>query len=191
MKFSRKSSKNRKTAKRSTKRNYKKKRGGGFNVDRCVNDKTKNDGKTPDEARKDCYTLNNEYISKIKPGDDTVQQIIDLKTKEDELKAEIEGLEKEKEELIKAQNNKRQDTPQTPQPAADDYYVKPTPQPDYDDDYDEIDHRYDSYNSVYDDDDDDDDNEDNRRRQMSRTGQVGHIPYRKRVGKAATTTYRW
>jgi hypothetical protein len=106
------------------------------------------------------------------------------------LKAEIERLETEQEEL-KAQKNKRQDTLQTPQPAADDYYVKPTPQPDYDDDYDEVDHRYDSYNSGYDDDDDDDDNEDDRRRQMSRTGQVGHVPYGKRVGKAAVTTYRW
>jgi hypothetical protein len=185
MKFSRKSSKNRKTAKRSTKRNYKKKRGGGFSVDKCVNDKTENDGKSPDEARKDCYALNNEYISKIKPGDDTVQQIIDLKTKEDELKAEIEDLEKEKEELIKAQNNKRQDTPQTPEP---------TSQPDYDYDYDDddkVDHRYDRFNHDNDYDDDDDDNEDDRRRQMSRTGQVGHIPYGKRVGKAATTTYRW
>jgi cell division protein FtsB len=177
MKFSRKSSKNRKTAKRSTKRNYKKKRGGGFNVDKCVNDKTENEGKSRDEARKDCYALNNEYISKIKEGDDTVQQIKNLKDKEDELKAEIERLEGENKGLI-AQKNKRQDTPQTPQP-------------DYDDYYDEVDHTYDRFNRDNDDDDDDDIDEDARRYQMSRTGQVGHVPYGKRVGKAATTTYRW
>jgi hypothetical protein len=101
MKFSRKSSKNRKTAKRSTKRNYKKKRGGGFNVYRCVNGKKENDEKLSDnDVRKYCYALNNEYISKIKTEDDTEKQIIELKANQEELNDKIIRLETEQEELM-------------------------------------------------------------------------------------------
>jgi hypothetical protein len=111
MKFSKKSSKNRKTTKRSMKHKYIKKRGGGFNIQRCINGKTEiyKDGnsKTPDAIRKDCNTLNETYVRKIKPGDENVGIIVALKDQQETLEDQIRGLEEEQERLMK-ENEVRQ-----------------------------------------------------------------------------------